>query len=524
MPSGDAALDTPRPSRPQAKPAPSRRYALLLLPAALGVFLLLAMTRWGAGVSPDSVEYIRVARGILASLHGGEPGAWRTLTSYPPLYPLLLAAAGVFGTDPLLGARWLAAALFGGSIFLAGAALLASGRRLPTALAAGFLLATSEHMLSIHSFAWSEAPFVFFGFLGLGLLARSLEASDARLRLAAAGAIALAFLARYAGASLVMTGILLLALRRGLAARLRIRDAILFGAVACAPMALWVLRNVLTLGVFTGHSVRFHLIPAPDLARLFDTLSSWLAPERVAIGVRLWVLLAVVLGAGIISLRLGSRPRERDGLAGVLWSFSGVYLVFILAYVSFSNLSTALDTRIFILPLVAVLVAAATWVERAYLAARPRSWPRLALAVFCALLALSYSAQAASMAAAKFQMGAGGYATRSWSESELIDRVRRLPDGVPIYSNAYDAIYILTGKETQSVPVKADALHQTPNPTLLRDIVAMVDDLAASGGYVVFCDRVNWRWYLLQEAEVVDRLPLKLIERVSDGAIYLWTP
>jgi hypothetical protein len=104
--------------------------AVLLLLAAMGAICVFYATAWGVGVSPDSTLYLEAARNLLRG-HGLTittlDNLTRPLTHYPPLYPYLLYAGGRLGIDPMDGARWLSALLFGANIFLVGYAILKFG-------------------------------------------------------------------------------------------------------------------------------------------------------------------------------------------------------------------------------------------------------------------------------------------------------------------------------------------------------------------------------------------------------------
>ena len=91
--------------------------------ALLGVLILSFITRWGAGVSNDSVVYIRAAR-FLAEGFGfstiSDSGRIIPLTHFPPLFPALLSTGGFFNIDPLVGAKFLNHFLFFASVLLVG--------------------------------------------------------------------------------------------------------------------------------------------------------------------------------------------------------------------------------------------------------------------------------------------------------------------------------------------------------------------------------------------------------------------
>ena len=48
-----------------------------------------------------------------------------------------------------------------------------------------------------------------------------------------------------------------------------------------------------------------------------------------------------------------------------------------------------------------------------------------------------------------------GYASKSWHDTELITLIDSLPQGIPIYSNAPDAISVLTKRPAYMLPAKA---------------------------------------------------------------------
>ena len=88
---------------------------LVLLAVARRSTLVLRATPEGLGLSDDFIAYIAGARSMLAG--NGYREAWLAsngpVTHFPPAYPAVLAFLGWFGLDPLRGARFLGAALFG---------------------------------------------------------------------------------------------------------------------------------------------------------------------------------------------------------------------------------------------------------------------------------------------------------------------------------------------------------------------------------------------------------------------------
>ena len=93
---------------------------LLVAAAALGAGLvLLRLASYGPGMPWDAVNYITVARNLLAGdglvgLGGGPLRYW------PPLYPAMLAGGGLFGFDSYAVAGPLNVVIFGLTVLVAG--------------------------------------------------------------------------------------------------------------------------------------------------------------------------------------------------------------------------------------------------------------------------------------------------------------------------------------------------------------------------------------------------------------------
>ena len=90
-------------------------FLALGLIALTGIVLILKTMPQGLGLSDDSIAYIAGARSMLAG--EGYREAWlasdQPVTHFPPAFSSLLALVGLLGIDPLHGARWVNALLFG---------------------------------------------------------------------------------------------------------------------------------------------------------------------------------------------------------------------------------------------------------------------------------------------------------------------------------------------------------------------------------------------------------------------------
>ena len=304
-----------------------------------GVAAVVYATQWGAGISPDSTRYVGAARSLLAgqgvSVLSGD-GSAVPLTKWPPLFPILLAAVGATGIDPLEAARWVNALFFGGNVLLVGLLVRqATGTALLHAALASLLMLVSVDMLYIHAMAWTEPSFIFFGLLGLSMVARHLEKPSWPVLLLAAASLGAAFLDRYAGASNVATAVVALLLwsRRGCARK--VIDAGVLAFVAAAPMAVWLVRNLATTGDATSRAFGFRPLLAGQVPLILEVLSGWLAPIDAPAALRMGVL---ALGACLIAW-LWWRGRLVPRTTGGADRTVGVLVLSVLAYAAFLALS-----------------------------------------------------------------------------------------------------------------------------------------------------------------------------------------
>ena len=257
-----------------------QRYTLLLAAvAALGAgFVLLRGAAYGVSLHFDSTTYIAGARSLLAGEGFTYIGAW-----YPPLYMLLLAAAGFLsGLDPHAVAGPLNALLFGLTIFVAGHWLR---RRITSRLLAlwGCLaVASALHLTSVASWALSEPPFILFVTLALFYMDRHLREGKRAALIWAALFAALACLTRNIGLILVITLLPLLLLQPGAALPEKVKRGAVFALIALMPVSLWLLYNLLRTGFPFGSAPS----PRNTLHRVLNVvlieLSEWILPNPLA--------------------------------------------------------------------------------------------------------------------------------------------------------------------------------------------------------------------------------------------------
>ncbi len=255
-------------------------FVTLGLLAALGTLLVLWATPEGLGLSDDSIAYIAGARSLLAG--NGYREAWLAsngpMTHFPPGFSSVLAFVGWFGLDPLRGARFVTALLFGLNTALLGIL----GWRMTKSLPAGLLLAAlflaNDSLLRVHAMAMSEPLFIFLSLLAFWMFDLYFERDDHWLWLVSCGSfVGAAYLTRYAGLALVATFIVALLVLHD-TWRKRLTSAGIFLASLLPWMVGWAVHNELVGGSLANRALIWHPITADNFDTALYNASTFLMP------------------------------------------------------------------------------------------------------------------------------------------------------------------------------------------------------------------------------------------------------
>ena len=259
-----------------------------LLLAGIGVLAAgLALARQansGTALWWDSVLYISIADSLLAG-DGFTRFDGFALVTYPPFYPILLAAStfGVF--EPRDAAGLLNAVIFGLTAFCGGYYLrrrLSPATGIAPLLAAGGALALALSVPLSNSAAdgLSESLYMLLALLALIQTDRLLREGRGSALLWAALFTGLAWLTRYTGIALAGWVTLLLLTQPPVAGGglRKARRIMIYGAIAAAPVGLWILRNVVRFDTATGYR-DYTPYPIPELLHLaLGVQAEWVFP------------------------------------------------------------------------------------------------------------------------------------------------------------------------------------------------------------------------------------------------------
>lgn len=511
-----------------------------------GLAAYIYATRWGIGLSPDSATYIAGASGIAHGKGYSFPiggGEWRPTTLWPPLYSMVMAIPIALGADPLVSARWLNGALLGGNLILV-VALLARVANLPLAvpIVGGAFFLLNPDTFFTHGWAWSEALFIFVGFAGLLFLDRYLSFGSLKDLTISAVFTGLALITRYSGVAFVIVGALaVVAIPRHQAnGRSKARDVLWFGGLASLPFGLWSIRNALVAGTVTGAGFTSQPVHPDEWQGAYDILYLWFMPGRVGEPSRTYVMAlvgAALIGLAILIFKTTFRPKGGvDGNSVRLGSLTASFIIIYSLVLVGSRLFVRkfpLDDPRQLLPLylAAILTfAAGGWLLRRQLAtegspARLRGAARwlgqsaaLGTAGYLALMLATHSVHAYQWVLRSQLLGMG-YSNDSWRSSHLVEVVRSLPNEIPVYSNGYDALYLLTGKETYPLPGTPSGAAPFRIEELSPEWQEMASNLRERAGVIAYFDNPTRRG-MVDEQSLTGALSLCAISKSDEGTLY----
>lgn len=522
-------------------------WAGILLAALLGIVLMIFITRWGIGTSPDSISYIGGSRTLLAgeglmNAYGEDVGT--PMTFRAPLYPFLLSGLALTGLTPLSAARWLNVIIFAANIILVGRlifSVLRDSHWLP--LLGAVLVLTSLPMINIHAFAWTEPLFILLAFSGFLLLDDGLQKENLFLILLAAVLMGLAVVTRYAGFPLIAVGGLGILLFSTVGYGRRLRQAVLFGLVAALPFALWTVRNMVVAGNSAGREIAFHPFNMTHVRQLVFTLSGWLQlPDFLPNLVRLAVLglvfggLLLLLVWPLFAKNSGAGETAVPVLVKLLVLFVLVYMAFLVLSISFVDANTPLDDRILSPVFVACVVLfmyalSVLWQmitdrgDQTPEARPPAGQKRWSLIILVVLgVAFLGTAVWRELNWIRAETGQGlGFTGLAWQQSDINAYIAQLPDDLPIYSNVPEAIYLHTEKSALSFPRKINVTTQRVEADYTAQMALIRQELLQEQGVIVFFSTLR------QDAretitEIESELPLTISFEAADGLVYTAAP
>jgi hypothetical protein len=505
--------------------------AALTLIGATGGLMLWTNMPWGIGVGYDSFYYLSAADNLLLgnglSIQDGF-GNFLPVTHYPPLYPLTLAAGmAATGLEGVVVARALTCLLFAMNVSVTGWLVFRyTGSLLASSLSVLAVL-FSFVLIDLHLMAMTEPLFLVIMLLALYLLAEYVRSRRTGLLIGSAILAGAAYLTRYIGISLIVTGLLGLALFAKSSWRKKITDGLLYVSVSGAPVLVWYLRNFNLTGIATNRVMLFHPPTKTQLLLGANTVTSWVLPGFLPTVLRLAILTGVILFLLILLVwKLIRHPRYRDDRRNgytcywfitTLVIFDAVYIGLLGASLTFFDASTRLNDRILSPIYLTTLIwgILLLWNGLSIEGSRPKKL----LAVVGILIFAGFNLARSADILREMRLEGIGFTGREWQSSETIALVSQLPADALLYSNEAFPITFLTGRLANWIPENFDPVKGEHDKRYLERIEEMKANLLQAKGALVVFDSIT-------EANVyapINELTAGLVlwKDAKDGAIFV---
>ena len=512
---------------------------LIVVLAGLGTaHILVRIATYGIPTAiGDSGPYLQMARNFLAG-----DIIWRSLmgtpiVGWPPLFSLLMAAGGWVGIEPFVAGRWINATSFGLTILAAGGYLRSNLRSQWLALATTATLVASLPLSKFASSLESEPLFVLLTLLALIWLAAFLQRGGRMPLLWAAVCTALAAVTRYPGVLLIGAGVLLLLVRRTPPLAVRLKDAVVFGAVSSLPLAGVLTHNWVVSGTLTGRSGKSGQSLSAGLHQIGEVFREWVVPSNGVdgLGYLLWMAAGLVVVAGVVvgvagrSLGIDGqdggkkdRTASRLGLGPALpfGMFALAYSGFMVAIVPFTA-EQGIDSRYLLPVYVPLLLVAALLLDR-FLSIEAAGrmaaakWGLASLVLIGALAHVSLSAYS-NLSITHQSMETRfnwPYNVAYWQRSEILNYVRTHLSDSRISSNSPNVIWFWL-RSTHSGKYRgiAESIYQI-TPRMMRKTKGI-------GGLIVWILHERPNPHSAYDALDLRCLPgVETVAELADGAVF----
>lgn len=482
--------------------------------------VLVATSRYGTGLSADSVTYLAAAQNILAG-HGYVNFDGAPVLAFPPLFSMMIAILSVGLLDLASVARFLNAFCFGLIVFLAAHWFFRHLHSRFLAFLGTTTVLLSAALLGISVYAWSEPIFIVLTMLML-LQFEKADSTDSLAPWIWTGIFAsLAVLDRYAGIIIVVTGSILLAAKRTNSVSSRVRRLFLFLLIAMLPISLWFYRNYELSSTITGYRVESARTLIQSIHGTLKVMSLWFLPRLIPLQYRISLLIVLMTLFLLIVFRV---LRINTAVADMIEVIP--FLLFILLYTLFIIYTTSttalseIDDR-YMSPIFAPLILSLfylidTWMYK-YAVKTGNTIPQTILAAFLVIWLMYPALITYKTVKTEIEQGAGGFHSSYWMESDLISYLKNNDLSGTIYTNEPSAVYALTGRAYNPSPEKFAYESQVSTDDLLR----FQADLQSRGViYLVWFNTDWWKGYLYDVDDFRNLCDLERIAALQNGDVY----
>jgi 4-amino-4-deoxy-L-arabinose transferase-like glycosyltransferase len=500
---------------------------LLLICSLSGMALvILSGSKYGPAISTDSVAYMYSAKSLLEGRGYVYFGYETPFIQWPPLYPTLLAIIISTGVEAWTGALYINAAIFGGIIFLLGLWLLRDTKNFIIALIGSLVVLFSIPVFHVSKYVWSEPLFILLTLLFFIHISEYIKKDKILHFYLAAVFSSLAFLTRYTGAIVLISGCVVVLIKKNSWAK-KIKETVLYGLISGSPLLLWIIRNYRVSSTLMGARTPSHYTLKQNINFAWATIISWFIPNlKLEKFLSYGIIPALIIAMLILGVSLFIVPVLADGikksrtLPGNMLPLAAP-LVFVLLYIPYLVLSATsvafdtIDDRLMspvYVPLIFILFYIFAYLIDINDIKNKKNTYIFSLVGIILILLIYPTIKVTYNIKQSIDQGAGVFSTDKWHNSDLINCIRENPPEGTIYSNNPDAIYAISGIPAMYTP-KKDSLPEYGFEKFKGSLAA------GTKSYIVwFNDNNPSTIYNVNELGL--HFKMELVAELNDGKIY----
>jgi hypothetical protein len=429
-----------------------------LIAAIIGFIVIHIFTSYsGVGISPDSIMYASTANSIQANgsliTFNGTP-----LTFFPVCYPLFLGVIQfITGVDGFIAGSVINSCLFAAVIFVTAWMMerfITHARIYKILVLTAIIL--SPALIEIYSFLWSETLFILEIMLFILAYHHYMRLHSTFSLIMVVIITAVACITRYAGITLVGAGGLMLLLDDQLTIRKKIKHILILGFGSISLLVGNLFLNSLNTGLSTGKRLPSITSFSENLHYAGTVFCDWASFHESADNYAT-AIAALILIALIAVLSWKAFTGRINSYENIVIAFTLVYGLFIILLATFSRFER-LNSRLLSPMFIPLLISCTSWVPDVLVTIKGKV--KYAFAGIAILLMLAFEYASAQSTYERYDSeldyGVPGYSDDSWNTSPFVELLRShkhiFKPGVPVVSNADEAVYFFTGMHSTLVP------------------------------------------------------------------------
>lgn len=421
--------------------------SLISLFSALLIWL--QTSKYGIGLSPDSITYLKLADTI------SEEGLAFILNNpsatFPPFYPTLISfVSTLFNTDSLVAARYFNIVLIFIFSFLSLLLCRKLTKNLLILLVFGLFIVFSKPTNLVFSFAWSEPLFIFI----ILLITFAVEKTTYKRVILSGVLTSFAILTRYAGVTIVPAVCLYIFIQKSGISE-KIKKCFCYATLPTLTYILYLVRNYCFTGTFMGKRASSITGFISNCDRAVLTVVLWLSNSYY------FIIFAAffVLGAFVWNYRQELKKYVFD--SPQIIKFSACYFLIYFIFITVTSTTTAYDLindRLMSPVFLSTFLLVAYFIVFDFnLQSNNKILKYSILAIFFICFIMSFAKTTFKDINSRKNNGAGDYASALWQENELLNYFKKHQDifsGVVYTNDTYSFFLIDRTLKPQNIPLK----------------------------------------------------------------------